>query len=327
MTHLAEMGGEIRVRLTDVAGRIGAVEIVSTRPVEAARIFEAKTADAMCGAIGRVFSLCGKAQTVAALTAVEQALEVVPDPRVTAARDALRRAEIVTQVVTRLALHWRRVLDLPLAPGAVRAAMAAEQAIERRALGEDWRRPGAGTPGRSAESLAPQIDIAALIDPLAEALAARGYEAFGALPAGMAPERGVLAAYWDMPAVAQTRRRHGAGLAARLAAAQAALQVLPDAIGADLAAARPSPARAPGRDSGQGTATVETARGPLSHRVHIADGVVVRCRTAAPTEVNFAEGGPVAAGLSGAASDPVAAELFVLAIDPCVAARVELAPG
>ncbi len=71
MTHLAEMGGEIRVRLTDVAGRIGAVEIVSTRPVEAARIFEAQTAEAMCGAIGRVFSLCGKAQTVAALTAVE----------------------------------------------------------------------------------------------------------------------------------------------------------------------------------------------------------------------------------------------------------------
>lgn len=327
MTHLAEMGGEIRVRLTDVAGRIGAVEIVSTRPVEAARIFEAQTAEAMCGAIGRVFSLCGKAQTVAALTAVEQALGIAPDPRVAAARDALRRAEILTQVVTRLALHWRRVLDLPLAPGAVRAAMAFEQAIERRALGADWRRPGAGTPRGRAEDPAPQIDIAALIDPLAEALADRGYEAYGALPAGMAPECGVLASYWDRPAVADMRRTHGAGLAARLTAAQAALVDLPDAIRADLDAARSSPARAPGRDSGQGTATVETARGPLTHRVRIADGVVVRCRTEAPTEANFAEGGPVAAGLAGAVSDPVAAELFVLAIDPCVAARVELAPG
>jgi len=327
MTQVAEMGGEIRVRLTDVAGRIVAVEIVSTRPVEAARMFEEKTADAMCGAIGRVFSLCGNAQTVAALTAVEQALGIAPDLRVGAAWGALRRAEILTQVVTRLALHWRRVLELPLAPDAVRAAMAFEQAIERRALGEDWRRPGAGTPGGGAEIRAPQIDIAALIGPIAEALAARGYEGYGALPAGMPPERGVLAAYWDAAAVAKTRARHGAGLAARLAAAEAALRALPGDIRADLDAAGPSAPRPRERDSGAGEATVDTARGPLTHRVRIADGVVVGCRTEAPTEVNFADRGPVAAGLAGAASDPVAAELHVLAIDPCVAARVDLAPG
>lgn len=327
MTHVAEMGGEIRVRLTEVAGRIGAVEIVSTRPLEAARIFEGKSAGAMCATIGRVFSLCGAAQTVAALTAVEAALAIAPDPAVAAARNALRRAEILTQVVTRLALHWPRMLDLPLSPGAVREAMAAEQAIEREALGPDWRRPGAGTPGGGGVHLVPDVDIAGLVGPLATALAERDYEGYGALPTGMSPEFGVLAAHWDDLAVSQARRAHGAGLAARLAAAEEALRAIPEAIGHDLAAVGPSPTRAASRDSGQGTATVNTARGPLTHRVRVENGVVTRCRTEAPTEMNFAEGGPVAAGLAGAAADPVAAELHVLAIDPCVAARVELAPG
>ena len=47
--------------------------------------------------------------------------------------------------------------------------------------------------------------------------------------------------------------------------------------------------------------------------------------TEAPTEANFAPGGAAEAGLKGAAADARAAELHVLAIDPCVAAVVEIA--
>ncbi len=325
MNPVADIAGEIQVRLTDTAGRIGAVGISSTRPVAAARVFEGKTPEEMCESIGRVFSLCGMAQTVAALTAVEAAFGIVPDPRVVAARNAARRAEMLTQIVTRLALHWPRVLGLPLAPEAVRVAMAAERAIEAEVLGDGWRRPGAGTPGGATD--APAVDVAALVDPLMQALGARGIENYGALPEGATPEHGVLTAYWETERVARARTDHGAGLAARLAAAEVALKTLPEEIRADLAASGPAPPRAASRDTGDGTATVETARGPLTHRVTIEAGLVTRCRTEAPTEPNFAQAGPVAAGLAGAAADPVAAELHVLAIDPCVACRVELAPG
>ncbi len=322
---VADIAGEIRVRLTDAAGRIRRVEIASTRPTEAARIFEGKTPEEMCATIGRVFSLCGTAQTVAALAAVEEALGIEPAPGVTAARDAARRAEMFTQIVTRLALHWPRVLGLPLAPDAVRAAMVAERAIEAQVLGEGWRRPGAALPDGTAD--APEVDVSRLVGPLADTLAARGIESYGALPDAVAPEHGVLATYWDHPSVARARTDHGVGLAARLAAGEVALGALPGEIRADLAAVRPTPPRPAARNSGRGTATVDTARGPLTHRVEIEDGRVIRCRTEAPTEPNFADGGPVATGLTGAAADPVAAELHVLAIDPCVACRVELAPG
>ncbi|MCB1356047.1 MAG: hypothetical protein KDK53_05950 [Maritimibacter sp.] len=327
MRQMAGVGGDIEIRLTPEGARIAAVEILSTRPRQAARIFEGKPADTMCATIGRVFSLCGKAQTVAALTAVEQALGIARDPSVAAARDAVRRAEMLTQVVTRLALHWPRALGLPLAPEAVRAAMAAENVIESVVLGAGWRKPGAGLVGGPVDIVAAQIDIEALVAPLAAALVARGWEAYGALPEGAAPEHGVFATYWDAPAVAQARAAHGAGLAARLAAAEVALTVLPGEIATDLAGLRPSPTRPAERDAGHAVATVETARGPLSHLVRIEAGQVKTCRTEAPTEMNFTDDGPVAAGLVGAAADPVAAELHVLAIDPCVAARVELAPG
>lgn len=323
---LADLAGEIRVRLDDEAGRIGRVRIVSTRPVAAARIFEGKPAGEMCATIGRVFSLCGTAQTVAALTAVESALGIAPDPAVTAARDAARRAEILTQVTTRLALHWPRVLGLPLQPAAVRGAMAGERALAAAALGDGWRTPGAGTPATSALAALPEIDTEALVAPLAEALAARGLEGYGALPEGVAPEFGVLVTHWNDHAVARARSRHGVGLAARLAAAETALATLPGEIRAGLAAVRPTPPRGASRTGGQGDATVETARGPLTHRVAIEAGIVTHCRTEAPTEPNFAPRGPVAAGLAGALADPVAAELHVLAIDPCVACRVDLAP-
>lgn len=325
--NMADLAGEIRVRLDTGAGRIGAVDIVSSRPLEAARIFEGKTTGEMCATIGRVFSLCGTAQTVAALAAVEAALGLAPDPRVVAARHAARRAEIATQIVTRLALHWPRALGLPLAPAAVRDAMALERAIAASVLGAEWRMPGAGL-GEAVDATVPvAIDTAALVGPLAAALAARGIEGYGALPAGVSPEYGVLSAWWDSPGVARARAAHGAGLAARLAAAETALATLPGEIRADLAEVGPAPPRPASRDSGDGAATVETARGPLTHRVRVERGRVAWCRTEAPTEPNFAPQGPVAAGLIGAAADPVAAELHILAIDACVACRVELAPA
>jgi len=327
----ADIAGDIRVTLTPDGETVGAVEIVSTRPTAAARMFVGHRPDEMTGAIGRVFSLCGTAQTVAALRAVEQALAIPSAPGVEAARDAARLAEMITQTVMRLALHWPRVLGLDLRPDLVRGAMAVERSLEARVLGADWRQPGAGLGAAVADPaalLAPLEGLATdpLLVQLADAVILRKLEAFGALPAGQGPEAGALTRNWEAPAVGEVRAHHGAGLAARLAAAGEDLRRLPAALAAALAAVVPAEPRPAARDSGTGAATVETARGPLTHRVVVEAGLITACETEAPTEANFTPTGPVAAGLAGAPLDPVAAELHVLAIDPCVACTVTLAP-
>lgn len=327
----ADIAGTIRITLTPAGGRVGSVAIASTRPVAAARMFEGLAAGEMTARIGRVFSLCGAAQTVAALGAVEQALGIAPVPGVAAARDAVRLAEMITQTAMRLALHWPRVLGLDLRPDLVRTALEAERSLEARVLGADWRAPGAAlaVPAAMDEPLAALTALAddPLPGVLAKALAARGIEGFGPLASGQGPEAGALSRNWDAPAVAEARARHGAGLATRLAASRHDLARLTVALSDALARVTQSPPRPATRQTGQGEATVETARGPLTHRVEIADGIVTACETEAPTEANFAAHGPVASGLIGAPLDAVAAELHVLAIDPCVACSIELAGG
>lgn len=292
----ADIGGAIRVVLRPDGGRIGAVEIASTRPAGAARIFVGKPVGDMTASIGRVFSLCGKAQTVAALRASEAALGLPPAPGVEALREALRLAEMMTQTAMRLGLHWTRALDLPIRADLVRAALAAEAALARFA-GEGWALPGAGVAARP-EFGTPYAMFSGdpLVADLQGALAARGLEDFGT----------------------------GMGLSARLAASAETLAGLPGQIADALAQVTPTEARIPPRSSGEGAATVETARGPLTHRVRVDDGIVTDCETDAPTEANFAPGGPVVTGLTGQALDPVAAELHVFAIDPCVACSVEV---
>lgn len=330
MAQGGDIGGAIRVTLRPDGTRVGAVEIASTRPVQAARIFVGKPVAEMTETIGRVFSLCGKAQTVAALRAVETALGIVEAPGVRAARDLARLSEMLTQTAMRLGLHWPRVLGIEMDPGLVRACLATEMMIEREVLGEGWRIPGAGvaTPADAVGEALAELDLAlaaaSIGAHLSETLQARGLEGFGALPDGMPPDVGAFARNWDVTAVQSARAVHGAGLAARLAASRADLAALPLEMIATYGHVTPAARQPIPIGSGTATATVETARGPLTHKVEITDGVVTACATEAPTEANFTADGPVAAGLSGAPLDAVAAELHILAIDPCVGCSVEI---
>lgn len=325
-----DISGEIRLRARAKQGTIFAVEVTSTRPAQAVRIFEGKPVAELCDGVGRVFSLCGTAQTVAALAAAEAALGIAPAPGVRAARDLARLAEMLTQTTMRLALHWPRALGLELRPELVRACLAAEKAIAESALGSGWRVPGAGT-GAPSSSLAgalaaldAQLQQADHGADLVHALADLGLCGYGALPEGIAPEAGALSRCWNLAPVAAARAAHGAGLAARLAAARAELARLPSRMIETLDGIAPETARAPSRQSGQGEAVVETARGPLAHRLSVDGGIVTGCATEAPTEANFAPGGPAVAGLVGQPASLLAAELHVLAIDPCVAVAVEI---
>lgn len=322
----ATKDGRIRIGLGLAGGRVAKVRIDGRGAETAAAAFAGMPAADLPRRIGAVFALCGRAQTIAALQAIEAASEHRAPAGVAAARDLLRLAEMLTQTAMRLALRWPPALGLDPDPEPVRACLTAERDLERALFaGPGWRRPGAG--------VALSGDPAAILDRLdgamarflagnrlAPALSAAGLDGFGALPDGMAPEQGALARQWDAPPVAARRADHGAGLAARLAAGLVELTALPAAMRGALARLAPVHDAALAPADGSGAATVETARGPLTHQVEAEAGVIAACRIDAPTEANFRPGGPVEAGLVGAGTEDLdrAARLHLLAIDPCV---------
>ncbi len=83
------------------------------------------------------------------------------------------------------------------------------------------------------------------------------------------------------------------------------------------------------RVEGTGIGIVEAARGRLTHRVAIHDGLVRQYQIVAPTEWNFHPDGLVARGLQGLKVDDEASfrrqvSLFINAVDPCVGYQLEL---
>ncbi|MBF0248564.1 MAG: nickel-dependent hydrogenase large subunit [Alphaproteobacteria bacterium] len=334
-----DIAGELSVHIDAAGGRVRAVRIRSTRPDSPARVFRGRTPGEVAALMGMLFSLCGRAQTACALSAMEQALGLsVPAP-VRAAREVLRLSEMLTQTVMRLSLDWPRLLRFEPRADAARACLDAERAFERALFGAvSWKTPG-GQP--FAPDKAAVLDVAqniermtrayildALADDLRRAVTDAGLAGLGVSDGDI--EDGALKRNWDEPGVAAARAAHGAGLLARLESRLADVEALTQAI-ADATAhlAAVTHIDAPARDAGEGEATVETARGPLSHFVRIADGRIADYRIAAPTDANFVPDGVVARGLAGLAVTDVealrrAVELHVLAVDPCVGCAIDV---
>ncbi|MDQ2089737.1 hypothetical protein [Marimonas arenosa] len=315
-------------------GRVRDVSIRARDTGSATLAFTGMSATELPARIGTVYSLCGRAQTIAALGAIETALGFAARPGIAAARDVLRRAETLSQLAMRFALHWPRALGLPPDPALPRACLAAEQALETALFfGSTWRTPGAGQPEADlaqAEQTLEQLEAAVknfvTNNDLAAAVTDAGLDGFGALPADVAPEGGTFSRRWEAPAVAEMRARHGPGLTARLTAGLTDLAGMVPELRRALSQVVPAAPQQPACLSGHGIAVVETARGPLTHRVEIADGRITAYTIDAPTEKNFRPDGPVSAGLLGARADGLdrAAALHILAVDPCVEFELEV---
>lgn len=335
-----DIGGEIRVCLRVQDRRVVAVDCISSRPSDSTRMFVGKPLATVTRSIGNIYSLCGRAQTIAALLAIEHALHIPVPPQLRAARDLLRLSEMLSQTAMRLCLHWPRALGLSIQPALVRECLAAEQKFEAQIMtGEGWKTPGTclSAPdtvaaGAVLDALTTSVDTLVngpLPIALRTALKVHGLLGFGALPEGVEPELGALRRNGDHPAVAETRAAYGTGLATRLQAALADLCLITSLMQDALSGVTPVAAQKITNASGEGTALLETARGRLEHQVTIRDGHITRYRINAPTEINFRTDGPVAAGLMGAEATDIpaltcAAGLHILAIDPCVMAHVEV---
>jgi hypothetical protein len=100
--------GGLRLRVAVREGVVVAVDLDSTRPVTMSATLVGRDIDAAMALLPRLFSLCGVAQAVAGLTAIEAALGVAPAPPQIAARQLLVAAEALEQTAWRLLLDWPR---------------------------------------------------------------------------------------------------------------------------------------------------------------------------------------------------------------------------
>ncbi len=338
-----DFGGTIRVRLTVSGDRVGGVDCISTRPTDTARMFIGHSPEEVVNQIGTVYALCGRAQTIAALQAQEDACAIDLPQTQNTARDILRLAEMLTQTSLRLCLHWPGVLELPAEPGIVRACLAVEGALQADILGgSNWKRVGGCSVSAASKQTVEMLDSLlnevagifvenGLASRLRQALSDRSMQGFGALSLSDPLEQGALMRNWDHPVISPLRQKWGSGLAARLEAGLCELREISAAIVALTAKLEPDDGIkvAPIKD-GSGEAVVETVRGALCHKVTIRDGLVSAYEIEAPTEANFAADGVIERGIirsdaTDIAALKLAAELHVLAVDPCVAFSVEIA--
>ena len=274
------------------------------------RLFIGQLPEAVVKMVPYLFTLCAHAQR-----AVAQAALAVAQGEASRPADS---AELWVE-----ALHenlWRLLLDWPPALG----LMPEEHAFIA------WRNARHGgdcltiTQNLLADTLRPLAEkcLEKLVDrsPRHE-LPADGHD--DALPtAKLAPEdwlayfQGATAA---MPAIALPVSI-GALYRARLVEVEAAAQAL--AIGSLF------PIAVAGGD-GWGVAQTLTARGVLTHAVHVVDGKVANYRVQAPTDAYFADAGALAAllGKCRMASLDQARQVLnqaILALDPCLPYEMEL---
>ncbi|MBL4711846.1 MAG: hypothetical protein JKX75_05005, partial [Gammaproteobacteria bacterium] len=88
------------------------IELSSTRPLHATKIFIGKTPEQVLTIIPLLFSICGVAQSRAALGAIEQNLNIVEPKKLETARDMLVLVENAKEHMLRLFLDWPKLFNL-----------------------------------------------------------------------------------------------------------------------------------------------------------------------------------------------------------------------
>lgn len=259
--------GSLRVRLQWRGGRCAGVHVDLRRP-NAAAVLRGKRAEEAVRLLPLLYSICGKAQGLAAALALGAARGGTAVPHV----DAAVRAEGVREHL------WRLLLDWPPALGQPRAEALMADALRR-------------------------IGASDFTSWLESALAGHCRQLVAALPAGLG------------------------GLRPRLADALQARQR--DLLaGAELGRGEALPL-APG----SGRATVRTARGDLQHELRLAgDDTLADLIIRAPTDRHFADARLLESWLldheaATAADLHAAAQLVLLALDPCVPWEVAVDEG
>ena len=125
--------GRLNIRLKVGKGAVEEVDIESSRPVHASRVFHGKPVAESQKLLPMLFSVCGTAQACAGVRACEQALGVRASPRIEGLRDALVNMETLREHLWRILLDWPSLTGAAADEAGVAEAVAIQQAY-RQAL-------------------------------------------------------------------------------------------------------------------------------------------------------------------------------------------------
>jgi coenzyme F420-reducing hydrogenase alpha subunit len=332
--------GQLSITLTLHDGVLRDVAVHSSRPQVAERVLGGRSVDEALALVPNLFSVCGRAQALAATLAVEAARGAEDDGAQPAARVQALEAEIAQEVLWRLLLDWPRLLgeepDTALL-AQVRSALTADAGADRAALRAAVEQAVFAGPARTwwehehvpafeiwiaqAQTVAARV-LGAVQRDGGQHGAPRSAAAVPLVPAPpTASELHSIAAQVQAdPRYAQVPELDGrpaeTGAVARLRG-HPLVSALQRSFGrssltrlaarltelARIACGAPAGAPLCGRLAvapGRGLGWVETARGLLVHLVQLDGARVAAWRIVAPTEWNFHPRGALPAGLVGA---------------------------
>ncbi|MDP2833217.1 MAG: nickel-dependent hydrogenase large subunit [Pseudomonadota bacterium] len=259
--------GRIDILLTRHGDAPATVSIHSTRPQLAQKLLAGRSPEEAAHLAGLVFSLCGKAQRVAAEAACEAAQGQIPDAAASRARETAVLLELAQEHAWRLLLDWPQQQGMPpdqasqlrlrqSAADPLRFAETLDDLLLTTLLGEPanlwlgrdlagfdaWRHAG-GTAtarlfaglGEGADSGISEVDLLPPLGNLEEGEAhelarqALEHPAFCGQPLwhGAPAETGALARVHEQPLLAAWIARRGRGAGARLLARLLELAELP----------------------------------------------------------------------------------------------------
>lgn len=295
--------GQLVVRATRHGEVLRDIAVDLQRP-SVTRLFIGQLPDVVIKTVPYLFTLCAHAQRVAAQAAVNVALGETPRTP--------DHAELWVEV-----LHenlWRLLLDWPVAVG---LPPAKEAFIA-------WRGGRNGSDVvRTTRHLVDTVLTPLSSDCLARLVAAAGDQHHHPqLQPALAPEAWL--AYWQGM---QEQMPLPALPSALPAIYRARLSEVDEALAA-LESGRAFPIASAGGE-GWGVGQTLTARGVLTHAVHVVDGLVARYRVQAPTDSLFADAGPLSALLADRRFVTLdqarqGVDQAILALDPCLPYTVEL---
>jgi coenzyme F420-reducing hydrogenase alpha subunit len=328
--------GKLQLEVVWDGKQITGVSVQSSRPLAACRVLEGKPAEEVMRLVPLLFSVCGRAQGVAAAAACEAARGIAPNDLVVVARERAIAGECLQEYTWRLLIDLPALLGEAARPGELAdlrrrivtardelrwhdVAGAAEELLER-AVYEMSPRVWLGLRPASFEKWVARGE-APMQRMLARLRTLRLGGDFGLLPWLGEADLLALSARLDVePDFSQRPTWQGEPAETGALARQLGHPVLAREVGqyGATAAARllarllelaqlPEQLRQPravgirctSPRPGSGIAAVETARGTLLHQVTLAGDHVAHYRIVAPTEWNFHPRGAFVRGLLG----------------------------
>jgi Ni,Fe-hydrogenase I large subunit len=290
---------------------------------------------------GLLFPICPRAHQAAALGAAEAAMGIDLSLGQAAARQAVVLAEAIAACVWRSALDWPRLLAEPGLPEPVRRARAASELVARAVYRGDWASLGGAElslkPVKLKQARADLSASVSQILAMQERITAHAEAHLGGAQLQPCGELGSqigdpgiepgASSVEETPRSMTSDRETSVQIAdwftAQIDHAHALLAEL-DAVIERLTDHAPIAEGAGQNGSGIGISI--TARGRLRHVMSVGAGIITDWRSSAPTDWNFAPGGPVIHYMNGLGTDATeaAARLIVAALDPCAPCDVRV---